>query len=279
MKILKVKKNGKLVIEETIGTKVTVKKANSLKEYLACEVEFDKGLTFGTFFKLVLKDKDFFDIIFSEELNGRKLIDFESKMDAPPGVYNDEFSFDYLELSKIFELYSFQGGNTINLFCVFVGIGKTIDGFDIYAPLSSYTVSEIKNLEISINKLVEIYKELQMDEDDDVHDTDVPNMNDDYDDDEEEGGDDIAVPFIEAYTRITLYDIIQSIIYELAFYKNDEDRVEVRKSQNNDKMTESKILILQTQMKWHVDNDEYERAAEIKREIDRLKVLQVPNKE
>ena len=143
----------------------------------------------------------------------------------------------------------------------------------------SLTDAEIKNLEISLNKLVEIYKELQMDEDDDVHDTDVPNMNDDYDDDEEEGGDDIAVPFIEAYTRITLYDIIQSIIYELAFYKNDEDRVEVRKSQNNDKMTESKILILQTQMKWHVDNDEYERAAEIKREIDRLKVLQVPNKE
>jgi len=277
MKVIKIKKNGEIFLEEHENENVKVKNVKSLKKYLACEVEFEKGLTFGTLLKLIIKEGNSFNVVFCQELNGKKLEYFEEKFDADPEVYEEDFKLEYLEISKIFELFSFEKGSTIDLFSVFIGIGKTNDGFDVFIPLSFYSIAELKDMEVMLNKLVEVYRDLPMD------DVDMSDEDDDEDDDEDESvlpqqNSDAAYPFFEAAARITLYEVIQCIIYELSYYKTDEERITVRKNQNNEQINKNKIALLELQLKKHVEGDEFEKAAIVKRELDRLKTITGLNK-
>lgn len=267
MRVLKIKKNGKLFIEESVENEIVVTKTNSLKAHLACEVEFEKGLTFGTFLKLIFKEKAIFDIVFNEELNGKKIKYFEEQMDEPQEKIEEDFKLEFLEISKIFELFTFDKGSTIDLFSVFIGIGKTTDNFDVYIPISLFSVSELKDLEIIPNKLVEIYREV------DLSPLDEEEVEDDEEDIEEDEVEDENISFFEAATRITLYEAIQSVLYEISFHKTEEERITVRKNQNNEQMNKNKIAILELQLSKHIDNEDFEKAAGIKRELDKLKNL------
>ena len=263
MKIVKIKKDGKMFLEEHENGLIKVKKIKSLKEYLACEIEFEKGLTFGTFFSLILKEKEFFDVVFAQELNGKKLKEFESELKSDVKNYQEDFKLDFLEISKIFELLTFEKGSTIDLFSVFIGLGKTTDGFDVFIPLSFCSVNELKDLELELNKIVEVYKDLQPD--------------DSIENDEDEDEDDYSLqegemtPFFESATRISLYEIIQCILYEISYYKNQEEREKMRKNQNNEQVNKNKVLILESQLAKHIEDEEFEKAAVVKREIERLK--------
>lgn len=265
MRVIKIKKNGKLFIEESVENEIVVTKTNNLKTHLACEVEFEKGLTFGTFLKLIFKEKNIFDIVFNEELNGKNIKYFEDKIEETQEKIEEDFKLEFLEISKIFELFTFDKGSTIDLFSVFIGIGKTNDNFDVYIPISLFSVSELKDLEIIPNKLVEIYREV-----------DLSSLNDEYDEDDIEEEDDVEdenISFFEAATRITLYEAIQSILYEISFHKTEEERITVRKNQNNEQMNKNKITILELQLSKHIENEDFEKAAGIKRELDKLKNL------
>lgn len=265
MKIVKIKKDGKILLEEHENGLIKVKKIKCLKEYLACEIEFEKGLTFGAFFSLILKEKDFFDVVFAQELNGKKLKEFESELKSNVKNHQEDFKLEFLEISKIFELLTFEKGSTIDLFSVFIGLGKTTDGFDVFIPLSFCSVNELKDLELELNKIVEVYKDLQPD---DLNEDD----NDDDDDDEEyplqEGE---MTPFFESATRISLYEVVQCILYEISYYKTPEEREKMRKNQNNEQVNKNKVLILESQLAKHIEDEEFEKAAVVKREIERLK--------
>ena len=271
MKVIKIKKSGKIFLEEYDDDKTTSKKVSSLKEYLPCDVEFDPEMTFGTLFNLILREKEFFDIVFKQELNGKNLEYFENAMKKKPEAYDKDFKLEYLEVSKIFEFFMFEKGSSIDLFSVFIGMGKTDDGTDVYVPLSYCSVSELKNLEIFPNKLVEVYR-------------DMPNCEDcdDYEDCEEghacenEGED--GVGFIESVTRITLYEALQSIIYEISYYKSDEERTKARKEQSDEQNKKNRMGFLENQLQTHINKEDYEKAAVVKREIDKLKSAQNLNK-
>jgi len=278
MRILKIKKNGKLFVDELDDENTKSKKVNSIKEYLACEVEFESGLTFGTLFKVILKEADFFDTVFSEELNGMSLKSFGKKINEKPKFFNDDFTIEYLEISKIFELFAFEKGSTVDLFPVFIGIGKTKDGLEIFIPLSFYFINELKDLEIVPNKLVEVYREMRLDtsEEDDEYDDEIDENNEiENEGNEENVG---LVPFFEAATRITLYEAIQCILYELTYHKDDEDKIEIRKNQKNEQSIKHKIDILEMLLKKHIESEEYEKAAGVKRELERLKAASNPCK-
>ncbi|MFA5369055.1 MAG: UvrB/UvrC motif-containing protein [Candidatus Paceibacterota bacterium] len=273
MKIIKIKKDGKILLEEHENELVKVKKVKSLKGYLACEIEFEKGLTFGTFFGLLLKEKDFFDDVFTQELKGKKLKEFEDELKGDVETYQEDFKLDCLEISKIFEFFTFEKGSTIDLFSVFIGIGKTTDEFDVFIPLSFCSVNELKDLKLLLNKIVEVYKDLPINE---------PGDEDGDDDDEIEDGAPLEegemVPFFEAATRISLYEAIQCILYEISYYETREERINARKNQNNEQINKNKIFFLEAQLTKHIENEEFEKAAVVKREIDRIKATLELNK-
>lgn len=268
MKIVKIKKDGKMLLEEHENGLIKVKKIKSLKDYLACEIEFEKGLTFGTFFSLILKEKDFFDAVFALELNGKKLKEFEIELKSKAKNYQEDFKLDFLEISKIFELFTFEKGSTIDLFSVFIGLGKTTDGFDVFIPLSFCSVNELKDLELELNKIVEVYKDLQPDDS-------IENDDDEDDFSLQEGE---LTPFFESATRISLYEAIQCILYEISYYKTSEERDKMRKNQNNEQVNRNKILILESQLAKYIEDEEFEKAAVVKREIDRIKTTFELNK-
>ena len=271
MKIIKIKKSGKLLVEEVIGETITTEKVKTMGQYLGCDVEFEEGLTFGTFFKLILKEKGLFDTVFCQELNGKKLKDFEQQLNDEPEKFEDDFKLSFLEVSKIFELFTFEKGvSTIDLFPVFIGLGKTTDNFDVFIPLSFFSVAELKDLEIVQNKLVEVYKDASFsgDKEDDEDEEEEESTEDEQN--EEIVNDEGMVAYFEAVSRVTIYETIQCIIYEMAYYKNNEDRMQVRKSQSNEHNSKNKIMILNNQLKQYIENEEYEKAAVTKREIDRL---------
>jgi hypothetical protein len=267
MKIVKIKKDGKIFIEEHENDLVKTKKIKSLKGYLACEIEFEKGLTFGTLFGLILKEKDFFDDVFTQELNGKKLEEFENELKDDFENSQEDFKLSFLEISKIFEFFSFEKGSTIDLFSVFIGVGKTNDGFDVFIPLSLYSVNELKDLELVLNKIVEVYKDLQPDdlsENDNIED--VEDIDEIYPLQENE-----LIPFFESAARISLYEVIQCILYEISYYKNTEERDKIKKSQSSKQVNKSKIIILESQLVKYIEGEEFEKAAVVKRELDRLK--------
>ena len=281
MKVIKIKKSGKIFLDEINEEMSKSKKISSLKEYLSCEVEFEDGLTFGTFFKIILKEKEFFDILFAQELNGRKLADFEKKLSDKPQKMNEDFEIMYLEVSKFFEFFTFDKGSTINLFSVFMGIGHSNDGFDVLVPISLFSICELKDFEIAHNNIVEVYREIHEkgedeDEDEDEDEVPVEPNKKSLEDDEDDG--DEAAPIFEAFSKITLYETIQSILYEISYYKTDEDRMLIRKSQNDAHINFSKIEILKAQLQKLIDNEEYEKAATTKRELDKILLASSINK-
>jgi hypothetical protein len=240
MKIIKIKKSGKMFVQN--------KSIKSLKEHLLCEVEFDEGLTFGTFLKLVLNDKEFFETVFYQELNGMKLIDFEKKLKEKPT--DKKSKLEFLEISKVFELISINGENTIDLFSIFIGIGED-DGEKLFPiTVSSYSVNELKNLKLILNRTVGIFKEVE---------------------DNKQYYESKISPIIEAESIFSLYEIIQSIFFEISFYTNDKDRIASKQTEDNQCKIEDTRKFLKTKLDSYVKNDEYEKAEVVKKELDKLK--------
>lgn len=275
MKVIKITKSGKIFLDNysaEISDKTSKpKKLNSIKEYLSCEVEFEEGLTFGTFFKLILEEKDFFNTVFSQELNGKSLDALEKEMNESSPAIKDDYSLDFLEVSKFFELISFNKGYSIDLFAIFTGAGKTEEGIAALIPVSFYSLNEIKDVEIVINNVTEIYNNSNDEmfeeiDDEEVEEVDSCEIAMNY------GVIDESLPSIEANNRITLYEVIQSIFYEISYFKNKKDRIKARKSQNEQETNKNKMLILEKQLSFYVKNDEFEKAAMIKRDIDKLKL-------
>ena len=270
MKTVKIKKNGKIFLEENGEKKPKSKKIESLKQYLACELEIEPGLSFGNFLKIVFRDKDFFDVAFANELGGTKLEDLENKMNEKVKNVDQEFKIEFLEVSKIFEMFAFENGSTIDLFSVFVGMGKTSDDFDVYIPLSIYFANELKDMPLVLNKMVEIYSEVNLDDDE------LDEDEEDYDDEDDEIEEGAVIR--ESITRISVYETIQTILYEMTFHKTEEEKVKARENLNNGQMHENKIYILEEQLARYVEEEEYEKAATTKKELDKLKAVQVAKK-
>lgn len=262
MKTIKIKNDGSTFLEEQIDDTITSIKIESIKEYLACEVEFEEGLTLGMFLKLLFKDKEIYDIIFSQELNGKSIKYFEeliNKKDVEK--VQTDFKIDSLEITKIFEFLFFDKNSTIDLFTIFLALGKTEDDFDIFIPISLCSINELKDINLYINKSVDIYRELETEEEEDGNE-------DEEVDDETESN---LQPLMETTSRISLYEAIQSILYEISFYQTEEDRISARENQNGEHMIKEKIAIKENQLKKYISEENFEKAAVIKREIDKIK--------
>jgi hypothetical protein len=262
MKFIKIKKSGKIFLGDSENEPLKLQRVDNLKEYLSCNLEVEEGMLFGTFFDLILKEKEFFNIVFHQELNGKTLEYFENKMKEKPKSIKEDYYINFLEISKIFEFFTFDKGNTIDLFSMFLGIGKTDDDFDVFIPLSLYSVNELKKMELFVNRVVEVYRDISEDMDFD---------DDDGEDDEEYVNDEGVKPFFEALTKITLYEAIQSILFEISYYKTEEEQLKVRQNQNKEHVVENKISILEQQLKEHIANEEYERASFVKQKLYKLK--------
>lgn len=252
MEFITIKKNGKIIKQTIMKGEKKEEKIDSLKDYLGVELEFEKGLKFKTLFKLILKEKEFFNILYKQELGNMKLDDFEkqlSKRETCKSNKNEDGDImESLEITKMFELLNFEKGSTIDLFSVFVGVGISNESpEEIYMPVSLIPINNLKNYEIYINKAVEIFKSPSIDSIEDEE------------------------PLLITNSSITLYEAFQAIIYEIAYFGTAENKIKEKEKIEKEYKIENKIFELETSLQVFVNNEEYEKAAKIKKELDRLK--------
>lgn len=253
MNFLKIKKDGKLIKEEIIDGKAKTEEVHNLSEHLSCELYFEEGLKFKTFFNLILREKEFFSKIFKQDLNGITLDYFEkqlNKRQKTSKIKGDDGSLLVsLEITKIFELLSFENGSTIELYSIFVGIGMDDDDSETFLPINLIPINNLKNYEININKGVEIFKG------------------------NEQGEVDGDEPIFVAGSSITLYETIQTMLYEISYFGTEEEKEKEKEKQQKEENFKNRIKDLESYMESLVKNEEYEKAAKTKKEIEKLKKL------
>ena len=258
MQFIIIKKSGKLIKQDDKGKKK--EKISKLSDSLGLEVKFEEGLKLETLFKMILKEKDFFNILFKQELKDTTLEEIGKqlkKKQNKPEIEKENEDGDViksLEIVKMFELLSFEQGNTIDLFTILIGIGINEDEpGEIYMPVGLISINNLKGLELTVNKAVEIFKSR-------------------YDSaEEEEIGDLSKQSVLVAASSITLYEALQSIIYEVAFFGTSEEKTKQLKKQKEEYKTEDQIESLERYLIELVEQEEYEKAAKIKQRLDILK--------
>ena len=255
MKILKINKNGTMVEREMdLNNTVVTSHPDKLSLFLANEIELEEGIKFETIISLLYKEKDFFNILFHQELNGTTIENIKKQMDTKENnhITEEEKEISFLEISKMFELVSFEKGNTIDLYTVLMGVGKekkedeSIEEF--YVPVSMSSLSILKKYNIKIQKIVSIYRE---------------NITEEYQE-----------PIIIAGSSITVYELLQAILYEVCYYNNNQKKKEAYNKQDIEFNFDDRIFELETTLKVLVKNEEYEKASQIKKELDELKKKQ-----
>jgi uncharacterized protein YjfI (DUF2170 family) len=253
MKYIEIKKDGEIFKHEVINDKDIVEKVDVLSAYLAFEIEVEDGTKFKTLFNLMFKEKDFFNKLFSQELKGMTFQDYQKQITKKPNLENNKNEegeeLVYLEVAKMFELLTFDGGNTIDLFTAFVGIGKCPHGEDgVYMPASLSPINDLKNYDIVINKSVEILQDTI-----------------------DENGEPGLTPLMTAFCSISVYEALQAIIYEISYYGTPENKIKQKQEFSKKVKLEDRIFELEQSLHASVKNEEYEKAASIKKELGRLK--------
>ncbi len=252
MKFIIIKKSGKIIKQSIDNGKEVNEEVKSLADYLGAELEFEKGVTLKTIFKLLSREKAFFNKLYKQELGEKKLEDFDKQLQKKQtdskNKNEDGDIMKSLEITKMFELFNFEKGSTIDLFAIFIGIGLSEnEPGEVFMPVSLIPINNLKNYEVVINKAVEIFKSSPMDE----------------------NGENVESLLIAA-SSMSVYEAFQAIIYEIAYFGTAEEKIKERKKIEEDYKLEDRIFELESNLSMYVENEEYEKAAKIKKELEML---------
>jgi len=252
METILIAKDGKIFKNLHYSTSTKEKRVKSLSSYLGCYVKIEDGIVFKTIFDLILKEKEFFDKVFAQELDNYSLSVFEKewKKRGNPS-YQEDFKIKYLEVQKIYDYFETNGIEEIETFTLISAV-SVLDGKEIKYSITLVPVSELKKIEVKINDQVDIFAANR--EEDELE----------------------IFKIISAKTRITVYELIRSIIFEIAMYGSPEEKKEKTKEFLKNINSKSMIPSLQKRMQEVIQKEDYEEAAELKEIIKKLSDLNSP---
>jgi len=225
---------------------------DSFLYYLSDDVTFSDDLTFGRLFELFIKNKDTLNMIFSRSMGNYKIDDFIEDFE---GIPKEEKNF-YLTISAVPDLYK----DEITIYYAFGGFNETEK---IGYSISFSKLCDLKNLIIKIDNNFDIIKISTKGK--------------------------VKEILKSKITNIRLFDVIQSILNEISFYGNPENREEIAEELVNqsdiideaikngtiDKITkpwnEVKIELEQHSLDEAIKEENYEEAAKIQKKINKLK--------
>jgi len=180
---------------------VTEVEVSDIIHMLGEEVELGEDITFKTIFDLIIFHKDFLNILFGKELRGLIIEDFIEDYEKDFDLIFDNEGFN-LRLSWNSEIFSYDNEVEYLDYVAFEGYGKLNikeDEEDYPVSLAFLSLSEIRNKHIFLDNVFELQ-------------------------DEESFKSDIGALFKANYRRFTLYDVFSSVIREISFYGNPEQR-------------------------------------------------------
>jgi len=255
MESIIIKKDGTLIKREGFEEDVKEIEIKKLSEYLSYEIILEEGVNLENIVDILLKEKTFFNRLFKSDMNKFKLEDLKEIMTK--GKSEDVINgygelLHYLELSKMFELLSYKDNtNSIDLFPLFVGVGKLKteeaddDAEESFMPIGLISIAKFKHLPIVLQKNVELFRS------------------------NSEG--ELSL-LLTATAPLSVYEAINAILYEITYFgteKEKETQLEELLQQQN---TSGKVEDLEKYLQELVDDEQYEKAAKIKKDLDKLKM-------
>lgn len=184
------------------GDQYSEKEIDSLSLFLQCDIEECDNFTFGDFWKFISKDVDFYQKVFNQTIGGFDLRLYVNEALSLTEDHEDNLSF--IEVSHYLNIddwmnykpeWKIESDYSTSIF----GISKTDD--NTYS-IGLTSLSKISHIDIKINKSLMVYKSIYKEK---IKNTEREEM---------ELGE----------MNFTVYDLINTILYEVSFYGTPEGR-------------------------------------------------------
>ena len=240
MKAIKFKKTGEIVLMDRFTHEE--EPINTLTKYMDCPTIIEDGVTFEMFFQHIIKDKDFFNLLFSETMGKSSLDNFISEWEKNPTKSIEHKGLLYLKVYKIFDYIELPNkDNFIDIRIDFDGVGSKDELFN----LEFIPINELKPLPLVLSDKISIYRT-------------VSHIKGEH-------------LFFEGNTFVLLFELIGTILYVLTIHNNPSGR-ESAKDKFIKIIGETNIIdLLEEQKEDAVETQNYEEAAQLKKILDRLK--------
>ncbi len=239
MKTLYFKKSGELYLVDRITKEETY--VETIKHYLDCPVKLEKGITFKTFFNHIIKDKDFFNIVYKETMGKSSIDDFLSEWDEDGVDINPDKGIQYIKAYKIFDYIEVAlEEDFVDIRIDFDGVGKDDQLYNLeFIPLN-----ELKNIPLIVEEKMSIYRT-------------VANLK----------GEEL---FFKGNSFTLLFELLGTILYVITIHGTPKGKLSA-KNKFIQILGETNIVdLLEEQKEDAVEEQNYEQASQLKKILDRL---------
>jgi hypothetical protein len=240
MKTIFITSDGKIYKMNYFG-RLERNEVTTIKNYLNCILHIEEGTTFETFFNIILKDKDFFSEVFKETMGGFDLNQFIKEWKNNLEIKNNH-NISYLEVYRDINLKDNTGIITLDVMNVFEGVVKKEGGEKERLSLDFIPISSLKKIPLRINNDFNIPGQI------------IENVN-----------------MLTSVKEMTLFEVIESILYDITFYGDPKSRDQIKEDVMNGYNKDTMIQLLTFDMEDLVSDEKYEEAIEILNLINKYK--------
>jgi hypothetical protein len=217
----------------------------SIKHYLNCILHLEEGITFETFFNIILKDKDFLNEVFKDTMGGFDLNQFTKEWKK--NIKNKDIeNIQYLEVYRDIKLNDITGVITLDITNVFEGITKMDNSIKESVPLDFIAINVLKKLPLKLNDEFIIPGHI------------IENVN-----------------LITSTKGMTLFEVIETILYDITFYGDPSSRDKIKEDVMSVNNKDNMIQLLTIDMEDLVSDERYEEAIELLSLIKKYKKTSV----
>lgn len=240
MRTIIFKIDGKIVLLDPFTNQET--KIKSIKYYLDCPLKLEDGITFGTFFKNIIKDKDVIETVYSETIGGVDIDNIIKEWNKST-TYKENTDIDYLQIIKVIDhiIYDNNKNGFLDIRVDFNGVGTK---YDVEYGLEFIPLNELKRYPLILKDNIKIINH--------VIDGTGQEIN------------------LNGQCTITLFEALSSILYEVMYYSTPE----IKQTNNEtliDKIKNTSLKeILQKQLEKALLEEDYIEAANIKNMLSEL---------
>jgi hypothetical protein len=192
-----------------------------------------------------LKDKDFLNEVFKDTMGGFDLNQFTKEWKK--NIKNkDVENIQYLEVYRDIKLNDITGVITLDITNVFEGITKMDNSIKESVPLDFIAINDLKKLPLKLNDEFIIPGHI------------IENVN-----------------LITSTKGMTLFEVIETILYDITFYGDPSSRDKIKEDVMSVNNKDNMIQLLTIDMEDMVSDERYEEAIELLSLIKKYKKTSV----
>ena len=240
MKTILLKKNGSLLLIDKLAQEEV--KIDTIKYYLDCPVMLEEGITFGTFFNHIFKEKDFLNVVFKETMGESNIDKFLMEWMGKGKPVVEGKGIQYIKAYKIFDyIETMEDKGFVDIRLDFDGIGVDDQLYNLeFMPLN-----ELKTIPLVLSNDMSIYRT-------------VSNIR----------GEEL---FFRGVSFTLLFELVGTILYIITIHKTPEGRKSAKKKFIKILGETNLVDLLEEQKEDAVEVQNFEEASQLKKILDRLR--------